>query len=116
MTNEMPGCLQCKHCVISEREDGLYGLYCERYLDNVPPVYQVVRARCHSFEYDPEEIDERKLSTKKEYKNTENDTKKEHTVTTECKECVYHSNRTGMCHIWFRNTEPSGYCYRGKKK
>lgn len=33
-----------------------------------------------------------------------------------CSKCIWHSNRTGMCHVWFKTTDYNGYCYRGEEK
>lgn len=33
-----------------------------------------------------------------------------------CKHCIWHSNRTGMCGVWFKTSSQNGYCYKGEKR
>lgn len=40
---------------------------------------------------------------------------KEYKALVQCKECQEHGKRTNYCGVWKVNTDPEGYCHRGKK-
>ena len=40
---------------------------------------------------------------------------REYKELTLCKQCEEHHKRTNYCAIWKCNTDPEGFCYKGRK-
>lgn len=98
LKNDECRCTECEYYELRGSKGSYLYEFCKRFNDAIPLWRKYTKAWCHSY--------------KKKDAEAQGDVVK----VVRCSKCIWHSNRTGMCNVWFKNTDNNGYCYRGERK